>query len=96
VSTAAGAYQIIKPTWERVRQAKWWGPYLPDFSPASQDDAARRLLIERGALSHVRAGEFDTALVLAAPEWASLPGSKANQKPKSYATVYGFYSQALG
>ncbi len=96
VSTAAGAYQIIKPTWERVRQAKWWGPYLPDFSPASQDEAARRLLIERGALSHVHAGEFDTALVLAAPEWASLPGSTAKQGPKSYATVYGYYSQALG
>lgn len=96
VSTAAGAYQIIRPTWERVRQAKWWGPYLPDFSPASQDEAARRLLIERGALSLVHQGKFNEALSLVAPEWASLPGSTANQGSKSYATVYGYYSQALG
>ena len=40
VSTAAGAYQIIKPTWRRIREI---APRLEDFSPASQDEAARRL-----------------------------------------------------
>jgi muramidase (phage lysozyme) len=36
VSTAAGAYQITKPTWTRLRDKLG----LVDFSPASQDAAA--------------------------------------------------------
>lgn len=96
VSTAAGAYQFIRPTWERLRAAKIWGPRLPDFSPESQDEAARRQLIELGALHYVERGEFDHALRLASKVWASLPGSTANQSPKSYAVVQGYYLDALG
>lgn len=95
VSTAAGAFQIIKPTWNRVRAAGAWGPYLPDFSPESQDEAGRRLLIECGALPYVERGDFDSALRRAAPVWASLPGSTAQQGPKSRDTVFAYYSQAL-
>lgn len=95
VSTAAGAYQFIRPTWERLRKAGSWGPRLPDFSIASQDEAARRQLIELGALHYVEAGEFDNALRLASKVWASLPGSTANQSPKSYAVVQGYYLDAL-
>jgi lysozyme len=94
-STAAGAYQIIRPTWERVRQAGSWGPRLTDFSPASQDEAARRLLIESGALAYVERGEFERAVAIASRLWASLPGSTANQRPKSLATVTGFYNEGL-
>lgn len=96
VSTAAGAFQIIKPTWNRVRKAGGWGPYLPDFGPASQDEAGRRLLIECGALPLVERGDFDGALRRAAPVWASLPGSTAQQGPKTRAQVFAFYSSALG
>jgi len=96
VSTAAGAFQIIRPTWDRVRKAGRWGPYLYDFSEASQDEAGRRLLIECGALPLIEAGDFDGALRKAAPVWASLPGSTAQQNPKSRAAVYALYSSALG
>jgi len=96
VSTAAGAFQIIKPTWTRVRKAGGWGPYLPDFGPESQDEAGRRLLIECGALPLIERGDFDGALRRAAPVWASLPGSTAQQGPKTRAEVYALYSSALG
>lgn len=78
-STAAGAYQIILPTWQEVRKM---APALPDFSPASQDEAAIRLLMKRGAFEPLLNGDFDTALERASKEWASLPGSSAKQNPK--------------
>ena len=96
VSTAAGAFQIIRPTWDRVRRAGAWGPLLPDFSPESQDEAARRILIECRALPYVESGNFDAALRLASTQWASLPGSVARQGPKSYETVLALYQSALG
>lgn len=97
VSTAAGAGQIIQPTWNRVRRkAAIWGDYLPDFSPESQDEAMRRLLIERGALPFIERGDFDEALRRASAEWASLPGSTARQSPKTRNQVFAYYSSALG
>src|SRR5512135_3082316 len=41
----AGAYQFLRPTWERVRDKL----HLIDFSPASQDAAAIELIRERHA-----------------------------------------------
>lgn len=96
VSTAAGAYQIIRPTWDRVRAAGLWGPRLPDFSPASQDEAARRLLIECGALRQLDAGNFSAAVRAASGLWASLPGSNAGQNPKSLDTVTAYFSAGGG
>lgn len=96
VSTAAGAGQLIKPTWNRVRVAGRWGPRLPDFGVDSQNEAIRRLLIECGSLAYIERGEFTEALRRAAPVWASLPGSTAKQGPKSYAEVFAIYSNALG
>lgn len=95
ISTAAGAYQINLPTWREVREAGTWGPKLLDFSPSSQDEAARRVLILAGALPFVESGDFDIALVKASVRWASLPGSRAGQGGKTYATVYGWYNSAL-
>lgn len=95
VSTAAGAYQIIRPTWQRVRAAGAWGPRLPDFSAASQDEAARRLLIEAGALTDVYAGEFASAVAKAARIWASLPGSTAGQGGRSFAQIQSYYDEGL-
>lgn len=96
VSTAAGAYQIIAPTWDTVRKAGAWGPRLPDFSPESQDEAGRRLLIMSGAMRELQAGNVSNAIVKAGGQWASLPGSNAMQNPKSLATVLAYFSQAGG
>lgn len=73
ISTAAGAYQIIKPTWQGCKRAL----ALPDFSPASQDAAAVYLIREAGALDYVKAGQFEDAVSLCARQWASLPGANA-------------------
>jgi lysozyme len=80
VSTAAGAYQFIKPTWERLRNK---GDYLEDFSPANQSEAAIRLLEEIGARQKYIAGDIQGAIQTAGRAWASLPGSRAQQNPKA-------------
>lgn len=95
VSTAAGAYQIIRPTWDNVRKAGAWGPRLPDFSPASQDEAARRLLLTSGALSRLESGDLEGAITRAGREWASLPGSTAQQNPKPMRDAVAFFNQGL-
>lgn len=95
VSTAAGAYQINLPTWRTVREAGAWGPYLGDFSPASQDEGARRLLVLTGALDALLGDDVETAIALAASRWASLPGSTAQQSPKSLERVIAFYNEGL-
>lgn len=86
-SSAAGAYQFIFPTWERVRKKL----NLPDFSPYSQDRAAVELISERGALQDVYNGDIEEALKKCSKEWASLPYSTANQNPKTLAQTKEFY-----
>ena len=80
VSTAAGAYQLTKPTWQGLRSIP---PRLPDFSPSSQDEAARRLLDQIGALPYIERGDFATAIRIAGQRWASLPGARGGQKQRS-------------
>ncbi len=92
VSTAAGAYQIIKPTWIRVRSA---GPYLEDFSVASQDEAALRLLDECGALALIDNGDINGAIQRASKVWASLPGSTAQQNPKKVEFAMNRFNDGL-
>lgn len=95
VSTAAGAWQITQSTWNQVRQSGIWGPYLPDFSPESQREAARRVLILAGALDYVKAGDFDAALQYASKRWASLAGSTAGQGTRPYGQLLGWYQNGL-
>lgn len=95
VSTAAGAYQIILPTWRRVREAGRWGPRLPDFSVDSQDEAARRILEGTGALARLVAGDVEGAIRRAATQWASLPGSTSGQPQRTMGEVLAWYQQAL-
>jgi len=92
VSTAAGSYQFIRPTWQRIREQN---PRLPDFSPQSQDEAAIRLLNELGVIDLLRDGDIQGAIQRASGTWASLPGSKAQQNPKS--TIYALdrFSEGL-
>jgi len=82
-STAAGAYQINRPTWDEFRAAGVYGPCLDDFTPASQDEAARRILGKTGALSAIERGDINAATALASKRWASLPGSTSGQPQRS-------------
>lgn len=75
-STAAGRYQIIKPTWLSLKSKLG----LPDFSPASQDAAAIELIRQRGALADVQAGRIESAVNKCAKVWASLPGAGYGQR----------------
>lgn len=92
VSSAAGAYQFIRPTWTRLRDK--YG--IPDFSPASQDEAATRLLDELGVTQLLREGDVTGAIALASGTWASLPGSKAQQGPKTALYALDRYAEGLG
>jgi lysozyme len=91
VSTAAGAYQLIKGTWTRLKNKL----NLPDFSPLSQDQAAVALLDESGALDLIYAGDIEGAIKKASKIWASLPGSTAQQNPKALAYAMNRFDEGL-
>jgi len=93
VSTAAGAYQFTKPTWQMLRAGP---PRLPSFSPEDQDLAAVRLLDRIGALALIEAGDIPGAIALASTKWASLPGSTAGQNPKGIDEVLAYFSEGGG
>ena len=95
VSTAAGAYQIIRPTWDAIRKAGVYGDYLPDFDVDSQDAAAVRLLKQSGAYTALVAGDVETAIYKASKLWASLPKSPAKQPQRSVDEVYSFFNVGL-
>ena len=91
-SSAAGAYQILRRTWDGVKSKL----RLPDFSPASQDAAAVELIKQRGALADVRAGRFAVAVEKCKKEWASLPGAGYGQRENTLARLQTAYTQAGG
>ena len=74
-STAAGAYQFLKGTWEGLQKKL----HLPDFSPESQDRAAIQLLKQSGAYDEIQKGNFEEAVSKSNRIWASLPGSPYGQ-----------------
>lgn len=92
VSTAAGAYQIIKPTWLRLKKKL----SLPDFSPESQDRACLELLSERGALAYLEQGRFADAVHAARREWASLSGAGYGQGERSIEWLTAKFTEAGG
>lgn len=90
-STAAGAYQIISPTWDGlVRQ---YG--FTDFTPETQDEAAVALIAEKRALRHVKNGAIEKAIPLLKGVWASLPGADGEQRQETMQNVLAVY-QAHG
>ncbi|MGK5023125.1 glycoside hydrolase family 24 protein [Janthinobacterium sp. LB2P10] len=92
VSTAAGAFQINKPTWLRVSRKLG----LNDFSPASQDAAAMYLISEKGALNDVRAGRVEVAVSKVSKVWASLPGAGYGQGEVKLAAFLNNFADAGG
>ncbi len=84
-STAAGRYQILSKTWNGIRGS------LPDFTPASQDQAALKLIRGRG-VSNVDGidtrAEFESAIRKINREWASLPGSPYGQPRKTMTQLW--------
>lgn len=91
-STAAGKYQITKPTWLRLKGIL----RLNTFGPDSQDDACVQLIKERGALDLVNGGQFVAAIAKCHAEWASLPGSTSGQPQSSMAKLVALYTAAGG
>jgi lysozyme len=92
ISTAAGRYQITRPTWLGLQAIL----HLPDFTGPSQDDAAIQLIKDRGALDLINAGDIQTAIRACAGEWASLPGSKSGQPQNKLGLLVDAYQSAGG
>lgn len=92
VSTAAGKYQITRPTWNKLKSRLG----LRDFTPASQDAAAVELLRESGALEFAKQGMVADAVQSARRIWASLPGAGYEQPERSLAWVQAQFAAAGG
>lgn len=92
VSTAAGAYQIIKPTWVTLKIKLG----LPDFGPESQDKAALELISEAKALDLIYGGQVAEAITRCHGIWASLPGSTSGQPQRTFAELIHAYGSAGG
>jgi lysozyme len=96
VSAAAGAYQFLPPTWNRV--ARRLG--LRDFGPRNQDMAALYLVERRGVLATLdREGLNGRVLDRLAREWASLPNRQGasvyGQPVKTAQELQQFYASSL-
>ena len=92
VSSAAGKYQIIKPTWLQAKAAL----KLTDFGPDSQDRACAWLIERRGAMPDLVAGRFSAAVTKIRKEWASLPAAGYGQGERSLEWLTARFEQAGG
>lgn len=92
VSTAAGAFQINRITYNRV--AAKLG--LSDFSPATQRAIAIELIREKGALADAQAGRARGAAEKVRKVWASLPGAGYGQHEVAANTFINKYTNAGG
>lgn len=96
-SSAAGAYQIIAPTFDGLSMTSG----IRSFSPISQDSMAVMLLKQCGAFPHILKGglanpmETAAAIVKAAPIWASLPGAGYGQHENRMLDLLRIYGQKL-
>lgn len=72
LTTAAGAYQIIKTTWLDIDGKKRFG----SFDPAAQDAAAVFLIKRRGAYDDILNGRVSNAVAKLRNEWEFLVTSR--------------------
>jgi len=91
-STAAGRYQIIMHNYDAYKRIL----KLPDFSPASQDKIALRLIGECGAIADIEAGRIERAIIKCNSRWASFPGAGYGQNEHEMAALIAAYTQAGG
>lgn len=92
ISSAAGRYQITRPTFERLRRIL----KTKGFGPQVQDDMAVQLIKEQGALDLVMGGQITEALARCASIWASLPGSQSGQPQAKIADLIRTYMDEGG
>lgn len=86
-SSAAGRYQILERTFDAYKYLLG----LKDFSPASQDAIALRMIMESGAFNYIDAGDFDKAIERIAHMWASLPEAGYKQHENDLASLRSSY-----
>ena len=79
ISTAAGAYQILYPTWKGLCAQLG----VSDFSPATQDLMAVALLSGVNCVQRIMDGDWEYGIERARNIWASLPGEGVDQPEKS-------------
>ncbi|MGH8853217.1 MAG: paar repeat-containing protein [Telluria sp.] len=93
-TTAAGMYQITRPTWEHHGGKLG----LTDFSPRSQDLIAVEILRSLGVIDLIKAGEIAAVMPKAARTWAALPmgpGQANRYPPQRYVRFEEFLSAYL-
>ena len=91
-SSAAGRYQILMRYFDVYKQRL----ELPDFSPASQDRIAVRMIEECRAMGDIEAGHFDDAVEKCRSRWASLPGAGYQQHENNINDLRAAFVQAGG
>jgi lysozyme len=88
-SSAAGKYQFLKPTFDRLQKKL----NLPDFSPQSQDLAAIELIREEGALEDIKAGKIKEALEKVSAIWVHIEGAGYGQPEHSFEKLEAIYQK---
>lgn len=91
-TTAAGAYQITFTTWKRLTSKLG----VADFGINTQDQMAKELIREKGAMQDVIDGNFDEAVRKVSGVWASLPFSTVPQPHHTLETVARIYQSNGG
>jgi muramidase (phage lysozyme) len=93
-TTAAGMYQITRPTWEHHGGKLG----LKDFSPRTQDLIAVEILRSLGVIESIKAGEIECVMPKVARTWAALPkgpGQCNQYPPQRYVEFNCFLSAYL-
>lgn len=89
-STAAGRYQILVRYFDAYKkQLK-----LKDFSPASQDAIAVKMIKECDAIKDIEEGRISEAIHKCRSRWASLPGANYGQHEHKLETLLKVFESA--